>query len=107
MTNSTSNQINAELTKITDWLAVNKLSRNANKAKMMIFHSKQRTLKNNDIPNIKVNAIPIEYVIHLKFLCVIIDCNMTCSSYINYIANKSSRICGIISRLKHHVLVYI
>ena len=32
---------------------------------------------------------------------------MTWSSHIYYIANKLSRICGIIFRLKHHVPVYI
>ena len=64
-------------------------------------------MKNSDTTNIKVNAMPIEYVAHFKFLGVIIDYNMTWSSHINYIANKLSRMCGIISRLKHHVPVYI
>ena len=41
-TNPISNQINSELTKITDWLAVNKLSLDVSKTKMMIFHRKQR-----------------------------------------------------------------
>ena len=40
--NSLSYNINGtELTKITQWLAVNRLSLNAKKTKMMIFHSKQ------------------------------------------------------------------
>ena len=37
--------INAELTNITNWLAVNKLSLNAAKTKMMIFHIRQKKLK--------------------------------------------------------------
>ena len=41
---ATSNNINSQLIKITDWLAVNKLSLNAAKTKMMIFHYKQRKL---------------------------------------------------------------
>ena len=36
---STSNNINAELTKITDRLAVNKLYLNNSKTKLMIFHN--------------------------------------------------------------------
>ena len=40
---SISNVIHAELTKITYWLAVNKLSLNAAKTKMMIFHSRQKS----------------------------------------------------------------
>ena len=36
-TNQNSTQINAELTKVMDWLTVNKLSLNINKPKMLIF----------------------------------------------------------------------
>ena len=57
---ATSNNINSEFIKITDWLAVNKLSLNA--AKTMIFHYKQRKLKNHEVPNIKINNIPVERV---------------------------------------------
>ena len=103
-TNSISNKINTELTKITDWLAVNKLSVNANKTKMMIFNSKK--LKTNEIRNIEVNRMAIEHVTHFKSPVVLIDSNLTWHSHINYIANKLSRICGIISRLKHCVSVH-
>ena len=57
---STSNNINAELTKITDWLAVNKLSLNNSKIKFMIFHNIQKKLKNNEIPTVKINNVLIE-----------------------------------------------
>ena len=57
-----SNNINSEFTQITDWLAVNILSVNAAKMKMMIFHYKQRKLKNHEVPNIKINNIPVERV---------------------------------------------
>ena len=40
--NSITNQINAELTVLTGWLAVSMLSLNAKKTKMVMFHSKQR-----------------------------------------------------------------
>ena len=42
--------INAELSKISNWLAVYKLSLNASKTKFMVFHNYQRTLAENDIP---------------------------------------------------------
>ena len=41
--------LNAELSKITDWLAANKLSLNANKTKFMVFHSDK---KNSSISKI-------------------------------------------------------
>ena len=53
----TSNNINSELIKITDWLAVNKLSLNAAKTKMMSFHYKQRKLKNHEVPIILKSII--------------------------------------------------
>ena len=34
--------LNAELSKITDWLAASKLSLNANKTKFMVFHSDKK-----------------------------------------------------------------
>ena len=58
--------INLELAKITDWLAINKLSLNAEKTKLMIFRYKQRQLKKNKVPNIKINNMPIEWVNFLE-----------------------------------------
>ena len=101
--NSLSYNVNVELTKITQWLAVNRLSLNAKKTKMMIFHSKQNKLSINEIPIIKINDMPIERVTEFKFLGVLMDYNLTWSPHCNYIANKLSRICGVVSRLKHYV----
>ena len=100
-----SNNIDSELIKITNWLAVNKLSLNAAETKMMIFHYKQRTLKNHEVPNI--NNIQVERVTQFKFLGVIIDSNLTWSPHQNFIANKLSRICGILFRLKHYISIHI
>ena len=36
--------LNAEVSKITDWLAANKLPLNANKTKFMVFHSDKKKL---------------------------------------------------------------
>ena len=43
--------INEELSKISDWLAVNKLSLNASKTKFIQFHHRQKTLNENDYLN--------------------------------------------------------
>ena len=37
-------KINGEISKVTDWLTVNRLSLNVNKTKFMVFHYYQRTL---------------------------------------------------------------
>ena len=105
--NSLSYNVNVELTKTTQLLALNRLSLNANKTKMMIFHSKQNNLSINEIPIIKINDIPIESVTEFKFLGVLIDSNLTWSPHCNYIANILSRICVVVSRLKHYVPTHI
>ena len=87
--NSLSYNVNVELTKITQWLAVNRLSYNAKKT------------------IIKINDMPIERVTEFKFLGILIDSNLTWSPHCNYIANTLSRICGVVSRLKHYVPTHI
>ena len=54
-----SQNINIELNKVTDWLAVNKLSLNAKK-EMMVFHHKNKILKPSEIPALIINHQPIE-----------------------------------------------
>ena len=49
----------------------------------------------------------IERVTEFKFLGVLIDSNLTWSPHCNYIANKLSRICGVVTRLKHYVPTHI
>ena len=60
------NSINTELAKICDWLALNKLSLNVKKTKMMLFHYRQRCIK-NIIPKLIINGIPIEHVKNSTF----------------------------------------
>ena len=84
-----------------DWLTVNKLSLNI-KQKKMIFCSKQRILKTTEIPSVIINHMPIERVTGYRCICVIIDSNLTWSHHINYISNTLTRICGVLSRLKHY-----
>ena len=71
-----SNNINLELKKITDWLAVNKLSLNAKKTKFMVFHYPQKKLTNL-IPKLKIHDIQIERVSEFNFLGLTVDENMS------------------------------
>ena len=101
------NKLNAELTKITDWLAVNKLALNNSKTKLMIFQNIQKKLKNNEIPTVKINNVLIERLSVLNFLGIQIDENLSWTPHQNCIANTIYRICGIITRLKQYVPLYI
>ena len=52
-------EINSELNKVKLWLKLNKLSLNTNKTKLMVFHRKQKQIKNinNSINNIQIERV--------------------------------------------------
>ena len=60
--NYVSTMINMELTKISDWFAVNKLSLNAAKNKVMLFLNYQKFINEDDIPHLTINDTVIERV---------------------------------------------
>ena len=96
--NNISEIINTELTKIDDWLTVNKLSLNIDKTKYMIFSKPGKTIL-NVTPCIR--QIPIEQVTEFNFLGVLIDNKLTWKPHISKISSKISKGTGILSRLKN------
>ena len=96
---SLSDAINNELNLITDWLALNKLSLNAKKTKMMIFHHPQRNIS-AIVPKLQINNSNIECVKEFNFLGIVLDECLTWKSHIQKIAGKIARVIGTINRLK-------
>ena len=92
--------VNLELSKISDWLAVNKLSLNAQKTKFMIFHNYQKVITANLIPELVICDTRIERVTSFNFLGLTINEYMTWSDHSAKIANKISRTLGVMNRLK-------
>ena len=101
---SISRGIDNKMKKVTDWLAVNELSLNVSKTKYMLFHFRQGTLRDCDIPQIRINEIDIERVDECDFLELTINENMTWNPHITKISNKISRVVGNMNRLKHVLL---
>ena len=95
--------INLELNKIADWLAVNKLSLNVQKTKLMIFHYRQRILTENDIPCLMINNAIIERVTEFNFLGLTVKEYMNWNSHTQKNANKISRTLGIINELNGYL----
>ena len=58
------NVLNAELCKITNWLAANKLSLNVGKIKFIVFHLDKKKVQ---IPKLLINNIEIECVDYFNF----------------------------------------
>ena len=94
-----SDAINTELNLITDWLALNKLSLNAKKTKMMLFHHRQRNISAL-IPKLYINGLRIDRVTEFNFLGCVLDENLTWKSHIQKIACKIAVVIGTINRLK-------
>ena len=98
--NYISKNLNIELTKVADWLKLNKLSINIKKSKFMVFHMPQKQV---NIPNIEIEKIKIEYADKNNFLGLTIQKHFKWDSHINKIAFKILNIIGIMYRLKHMV----
>ena len=67
----------------------------------MIFHYPQRKIKQNEIPHIEINHIPVEMVHNFNFLGLEINSTLDWKTHVNKISSKISKISGILFRLKH------
>ena len=101
--NRVSTLINSEITKISEWLSVNKLSLNANKTKFMIFHNYQKFTTDSDIPQLEINNTPIEMVTEFNFLGITINEFMNWGSHSVKIANEICRTLGVMNCLKRYL----
>lgn len=99
--------INNEITKVTDWLAVNKLSLNASKTRMRFFHYHQRAdLETNlnpfsDGPDSKllIQNTPIKNIPHFNFLGTHLHKNLKWEHHTNLISDKVGKTVGILHKL--------
>ena len=93
--------INLELSKIYDWLAVNKLSLNLRKTKYILFHHHNKKLPNNI--SLQINSTEIERVTNFIFLGVTINEHLSWKPHIDKICSKISKYIGILNKLKHYL----
>ena len=117
---TTTSMINDEIQKICDWLAVNKLSLNASKTKMIHFKFPQRRDIATPIPEeTQSDAFVGPHLLHIRgekiartktfnFLGIIINENLTWHDHTSHLKTKIGKNVGILTQLKHtlpfHVL---
>ena len=89
--------INYELSKISTWLKVNKLSLNVNKSKFMVFCTPQKKIQ---LPTLHIDGSELECVEEFNFLGITIDKYLNWKSHINKLANKLSKSIRIMNKLK-------
>ena len=99
--------VNNELKNVCDRLNAKKLTINTKKSNFVIFRPAQKRINHQPcirIPDNNNNGFALlECKDYVKFLGVLIDKNLTWRPHIDRIASKSSKIVGIIARLRHHV----
>ena len=93
--------INMELSKVSQWLAANKLPLNVAKTKFMVFHMHQKAVT---YPDLYLNGNKIERVTPFNYLGLIPQANLSWNKHIIYkcshISLKMSKTIGILNRLK-------
>lgn len=75
--------INTELSKISEWLAANRLSLNVGKSKLLFYTNKNRDILKNIV--IKINNEQLKEVDHAKYLGVIMDNKLNWNVHISNI----------------------
>ena len=94
-------KMNEELLKINTWLQLNKLSLNLKKTNFILFKSSKKKITKK--PDIKIKDHYITQVKSTKFLGTIVDDQLKWKEHINFVANKISRLTGIICKARHFV----
>ena len=90
--------INAELSKVVEWLNINKVSLNKAKYKYMIFHVPSKGIHSLTL---KIDNTTIEKVDEFNFLGLNLDSNLNWKKHTEEISNKCAKIIGILNRLKY------
>ena len=95
--------INAELTKINEWLCVNKLALNIDKSNFVIFHPPQRKLPIE--PTLEIYGKCLKREFSIKYLGIYIDSHLNWKPQTNHITKKINRSLGILSKLRYYLSV--
>ena len=83
--------LNKELTLISDWLKLNKLSLNINKSKFIIYHMPQNKVK---IPILAINSVKIECVDEFIFLGLIMHKHLKWNMHVSKVKSKILNVIG-------------
>ena len=95
--------INDELSKISNWFKLNKLSLNIKKTNYIVFTSGRFKTDPSTKFQIKIENIVIEQVWHTKFLGIVINSRLTWEDHINILNNKISKSLGIILKARRNL----
>ena len=99
--------VNLELSKLSDWLIVNKLTLNIKKSNFVIFRPRQKKI--NAAVDIKIfdnqqsKLVSLDCKDYVKYLGLIIDSKLSWKNHIDNISLKISKTIGLFAKLRHFV----
>ena len=96
--------VNVELTKINEWLKLNRLTRNVQKTKYMLFNTSKTKVQT--LLQQMENKIS-DKVLDFNFLGIHFNEQINWKSHIDKLSVKCCRILGILNRLKRILLLNI
>ena len=91
--------MNTELSKLSQWFKLNKLSLNIKKTNFIVF--KPRTKSLTDVPNVLIDGYSVSKVESSRFLGVVINSSLDWNNHINLINSKVSKTIGILKYVKN------
>lgn len=91
--------LNNELTKLVEWLNVNKLSLNVSKTQYMVFRPSKKYV-DESVVNIAINNTSLQRVTTSKFLGVYLDAKLNWHYHINMLRNKIARGLGLLCKAR-------
>ena len=92
--------INKELSKLYEWLCINRLSLNISKTNFVIFTPPNKQKQN---VTILINKKAIKEEKYVKYLGLLIDSQLTFKNHIDEVKKKVSRSIGVLCKLKPYV----
>lgn len=98
LTHDLTHNVNHELSKVCEWLKINKLSLNAKKTKYMLFHQPQKKI---NITTIKIDGVKLDSVKEFCFLGIIFDKHLNWGNHVEKISSKISQTVGVMNKLKN------
>ena len=95
--------LNNELSKISSWLAANKLSLNVGKSKLLTFSLLSKDNANDEDISLSMNGEILTKVNVAKYLGILIDDKLKWKDHIDAINLKLSKGIGLLAKIRHYV----
>ena len=93
--------MNTEITKVIEWLRINKLPLNLKKTHFMVFRKSRRKIELKE--DVIIDNVKIDFVTQTKFLGVILDQHLTFESHVQNTKGKIARGIGILYKAKNYL----